>query len=140
MSASPPRDALGRWLIIAGVGIAAVAVAASFLMAGTPAERRAVRLDERRVSDLQHVSLAVETYWKREGRLPESMQEIARERRLDTSDPVTGKAYTYEATGKTRYRLCAVFATDDSVRPSRPIAEWGHGIGRECFDKRVDRD
>ena len=142
MSAPVQHDPFGRWLIVLAFVVITAAVVASFLVAGTPAERRAVRLDERRVADLSHLSQAIDAHWKREKRLPASLDVVATKpgRRLGTTDPVTAAPYGDTVTGPRAYRLCAVFTTDSARRRTRQGTKWDHGVGRQCFDDRVTRD
>ena len=142
MSVPMQNCSFGRWLIILAFVVITAAVAASFLVAGTPAERRAVRLDERRIADLSHLSDVIDAYWRHEKRLPASLDVLARKpgRRLDTTDPETDAPYEYSATGAKSYRLCAVFTTDTAQRRTRRDAKWDHGIGRQCFDDRATND
>ena len=142
MSAPVQHDPFGRWLIVLAFVVITAAVVASFLVAGTPAERRAVRLDERRVADLSHLSQAIDAHWKREKRLPASLDVVATKpgRRLGTTDPVTAAPYGDTVTGPRAYRLCAVFTTDTAQRRTRRDAKWDHGIGRQCFDDRATND
>jgi hypothetical protein len=107
------------------------AIAGGFYLLGPPAEERARRFDQRRESDLQRLQLATDLYWTRGGRLPASLEELARESGTGvySQDPDSGQAYEYRVTGNGRYELCAAFA-----RPSdTPGQFWSHGEGRRCF-------
>ena len=85
--------------------------------------------------------------WQRaHGALPASLAELAAQPgvSLAVRDPVTGAAYGYEAGAGSKYRLCAVFATDTAKRdPQRdPFRysdqRWPHPAGRHCFDREVE--
>ena len=47
------------------------AVVYGFILVGSPASQRVLRFDERRVSDLQSISFALDSYWLRNEQLPE---------------------------------------------------------------------
>lgn len=123
----------GRLALIGVVAVFVAAIVAGLVISGSPAEQRRLRADERRVSDLQQLSRAVERYYIQTERLP---------RELDTlvngwissglpRDPETEAGYDYEITGDSTYRLCAEFA-----RESAPGTEqfWSHRAGRHCYE------
>jgi type II secretory pathway pseudopilin PulG len=55
------------------------AIAGGFFLLGTPSEERTRRLDERRLSDLRRLQLATDLYWTRNGRLPLTLDDLAKE-------------------------------------------------------------
>ena len=118
------------------VVLAVIIVAITLL--DSPAQERLSRLDERRVSDLRELSLAVDVYWTREGVLPATMEELSNEERIvrELADPETGEPYEYRVLGDNRYELCAVFAseTDAGERDIPYEYVWYHGSGRQCFE------
>lgn len=141
MSAAQGR--LGRWLLVAA-GIAIIAtVAAALWVMGSPGAQRLVRLDQRRVQDLQQVEQAIDLHFRRHDALPADLAALATQPgvRLAVADPVDGAAYGYEATGPRSYRLCARFDTDTAQAPdgARPWGghDWSHGAGRHCFERRA---
>ena len=140
MSAPPAGAAPGRWLAIAASVVVVATVVASVLVTGTPAQRRAIKLDERRVEDLQRLSSAIDRHYRANNQLPASLAVVAGKpgSRLDIVDPVTAAPYGYEPAGKKSYRLCAVFTTDTSVTGSPVGTRWEHGVGRQCFGDDVD--
>ena len=137
------EPAIGRWLAIAAGLVVTATVIAAIATMGLPASQRDIRLDERRVSDLEHIVEALEIQAERQGSLPPDLATLAGQpgQRLSTADPVDGAAYTYEVTGDRSYRLCAVFTTDTSREPlhGEPMIDghWLHGTGRHCFDRRL---
>jgi hypothetical protein len=124
--------------LLATVVAAAVVVACivGLYLAGSPAEARLLRLDDRRVDDLRSISWSLAEYRRGRGRLPPTLDSlpmaISDAPRL--RDPVTNRPYSYEVTGDSSYSLCAEFA-----RPSSPEgggssdASWRHGPGHFCF-------
>ena len=125
--------------IWAAVGSAAAlaAVAVGLYVAGSPSEERALRLDERRVADLQRLASAIDAYRNENGALPPGFEQLMTGRRLPDVpvDPVSGAPYTYEILGEDEYRLCADF--ERASRPAEPRGFWTHAAGTQCFD--VDR-
>jgi hypothetical protein len=90
------------------------AIIYSFSIMGSPATQRALRLDDRRVGDLQNIQYQVINYWQQKEKLPKDLTEL--------SNPISGysipvepefekgKKYEYEVTGKLSFKLCATFS------------------------------
>ncbi len=86
----------------------------SFSVMGSPAKQRLLRLDDRRVNDLQSIQWQIINYWQQKEKLPQSLTEL--------QDPISqyslpldpefekGKAYEYKKTGDLSFELCATFA------------------------------
>ncbi|MEO8634655.1 MAG: hypothetical protein ABI587_05185 [Gemmatimonadales bacterium] len=127
----------GRHLLAAVItAIAVVAVGVGVYVAGSPAEARLHRLDERRIEDLQMARRLIDLYWTQHGLLPATLDSLTRSP-IDTArlhDPVTGGPYVYRPSADSAYELCADFA-----RPSEtgwrglPEENWQHPAGRGCF-------
>lgn len=134
---------VGTWLmVLAGIVVLATVAGAVSLM-GSPAEQRRMRIDERRVDDLQRIEAAMRAYRAETGRLPETLDALdARPGiALDAFDPETGSRYDYRKTGNNAFGLCANFVTDTAARrPGRRWQEprWVHGAGRHCFTFRIE--
>jgi hypothetical protein len=116
--------------------VVVAAVAIGMFLLGSPAEERLRRLDERRVRDLGGIGRAVDLYWTRYGRLPSSLEELAREPggNVSSHDPSTNAIYEYRALQAEMYELCAQFERD-SPQPTQAIGDdfWSHRDGRQCF-------
>ena len=129
-----------RRTILTGGAIAAVigTIAAALALIGSPAEQREYRMDERRVQDLRLVADSVNVYWTRRGRLPASLDDLAREFGVASADPATGERYAYRPIADDSYELCATFARDSSTLPGKTVAVdvWSHGRGRQCFVRK----
>ncbi len=113
--------------VLSGVAAAVViaAVAAGLFVIGSPAEERARRFDERRVTDLHGIAAATHLFWNRHARLPESLEELAAEPgvRIATDDPLGSKIYGYRPLGGPRYELCA-----DFEREALEVARGSAGV------------
>ncbi|MFQ6026970.1 MAG: hypothetical protein ACE5Q6_05570 [Dehalococcoidia bacterium] len=125
--------------VVVAVVVAAVGVGIFF--SGSPGGQRLVRFDERRVSDLQDISVAINRYWENNEQLPESLENLKVPEYFVRSvrDPATEEPYEYGVLEPSLYQLCAVFQTDVSARRrdfDTPFSQqvWDHGVGRTCFD------
>jgi hypothetical protein len=136
------------WLIISVVTATAVG---SFIVAGTPQNQRLYRFDERRVNDLQNIQSQIIDFWSRKQKIPANLGELDNDLLgvQIPSDPKTNEQYVYEVTGKTSFRLCAVFETNgrqgSDVTPKSPElfpydmnSSWIHEKGKQCFDRNID--
>ncbi|NTW56649.1 MAG: hypothetical protein HGB20_06355 [Chlorobiaceae bacterium] len=123
--------------------LAAVAVLAAIILglylAGPPEVQREKKLDARRIADLQVIASAVDFYYTRYGKLPDSLSILEKEpgSRLFLSDPLTGEAYPYTRFTAGSYRICARFARESGPGEARTV--WAHGSGRYCFQLKARR-
>lgn len=142
----------------------------SFTVIGTPWKQRQLRLDDRRVQDLQTIQYQIINYWQQKEQLPEKLADIANPI-SGFSLPVEpefekGKMYEYSVKGTLTFELCADFAmpmpkgwkeykgyggvmpmmerdiaTSYPAYPSGGTNEsWDHGAGRTCFERTIDKD
>lgn len=157
-------------LIFGLIGLLLVIFASwcSFSIMGSPFTQRMLRLDDRRVNDLQNIQYQVINYWQQKEKLPTQLGEL--------SNPMTGyslpvdpefeKGFTYEyiQKDKLKFELCATFAQPMpkgwreygggvvpmmySVKEVSSVAypyggvneSWDHQIGRTCFERTIDKD
>jgi len=124
--------------IFAGVAVVAVVTSVIFgiIMLGSPAEERILRLDNRRVDDLEKIMQATNLYWTRHQSLPASLEELAKEPgiTINTHDPRTAKTYEYRVLGENKYELCAQFERDSVIGTNGSSTNfWSHGAERQCF-------
>ncbi len=128
-------------------------LALGFLLAGSPAEQRQVRMDERRVNDLAGIDNQTKEYWRLKRALPASLEELKNSPVVYgffAQDPQTQEAYDYAVTGELSFRLCAAFdrpTSDFRKLGARPNpyqgevgSDWVHGAGKTCFDRTIDPD
>lgn len=118
--------------ILVGLGTAVVvaAVIAGLIVLGSPAKERERRMDVRRVEQLGELGRVVDVFRSKHGRLPSSLDELAREGGsvVGTRDPGTQQAYEYKVLETDMYELCAQFQ-----QQSRTVGFWYHGAGKQCF-------
>jgi hypothetical protein len=122
-----------RIAVVGSIAAVAAAVVAGLVIAGSPAEQRLLRLDERRVSELQELARRAEDRWESDGRLPDTAGELVDGQfltRLPT-DPATSEAYEYRITGPRQFEVCATF--DRASRPDLAGDFWFHEAGPRCF-------
>ena len=128
------------------VAVSAVAIA-GLVVAGTPSQERARQFDNRRINDLQQLSQAIDQFWTRNARLPETLADMQSRREYyvpSLQDPRSEQPYEYRVTAGKTYELCATFETDASNASQQdPYARpyyakggadfWTHGKGRVCY-------
>jgi uncharacterized protein DUF5671 len=127
------------WLGRAGVVAMALVAVVGLVLLGSPGSARARELDQRRLRNVQALSAAVESYAADYGRLPPSLDALmsrpnAPRPATEVTDPVTDQPFEYAVLDSVHYRLCATFATRDTIGPiggSKPF--WSHPAGRHCF-------
>ncbi|MCC6198784.1 hypothetical protein IT401_01030 [Candidatus Nomurabacteria bacterium] len=157
-----------KWAGIKSSVLVLAAIVWAFTVMGSPFAQRALRLDQRRIEDLQSIQWQIVNYWQQRERLPESFGDMA--------DPLSGvslardpefqkgKEYEYKKTGDMSFELCATFAEPlpegwveygnkggygGEVMPMRDSAvssapyygnadSWDHKAGRTCFARTID--
>jgi len=133
----------GRILVAAAAAVIAATVAAALTVAGSPAQQRDARMDERRVHDLQRIEAAVQAYAHQHEVLPASLDGLAQatDHDLSLAEPDTATGYGYAIDGTERYRLCAVFITDSRGGRlgdgGQVSGGWQHPAGPHCFQRRL---
>ncbi len=146
------------------------AIVYSFMVMGSPATQRALRLDEKRVQDLQSIQWQVISFWQQKQKLPKELSDLV--------NPISGYSlpvdpevekgmkYEYIPTGAMSFQVCATFAKpmpkgwqenggygvvpmpmmeDGTATSSRPYSggvneSWDHEAGRTCYDRTIDKD
>jgi len=130
------------------IGVVVLAVGYGIFLSGSPQKQRAFQFDQRRISDLQNISSALNTYWQNNEKLPETFDDLKNQYSYIRSvvDPVTQEPYEYNIRSEIEYELCAVFeldSLDSGTRVARkPFQDpWTHGAGKTCFQREVqDQD
>jgi hypothetical protein len=155
---------------IAGVILVLGSVFYSFSIMGSPAKQRLLRLDDKRLSDLQSLQYQIINYWQQKEKLPKNLSDL--------SNPMTGYSlpvppefnngekyeYIINDENKLSFKLCATFAlpipkgwresqgyyaggiTKDIAISSSVYQEgglnesWNHDIGYTCFERIIDKD
>jgi hypothetical protein len=146
------------------------AIVYSFSIMGSPAKQRSLRLDDRRVNDLQSIQYQVINYWQQKEKLPENLDTLTSPL-SGYSLPVPptfekGEVYEYNVKSKLTFELCATFAlpmpqgwqeygggvypTAFDMKREASVAypypgygineSWDHEAGRTCFERTIDKD
>lgn len=155
---------------IVGAVLVLSAISCSFAVMGSPFKQRLLRLDDRRINDLQSIQYQVINYWQQKEKLPAKLSDLANPL-SGYSLPVDpefekGTNYEYSVKGNMKFELCAtfalpipkgwreyngggivpMFAPKDIVRSSYPYPgggtneSWNHEAGRTCFERTIDKD
>jgi hypothetical protein len=147
------KGSTGRLRLLAAAVTAAVVllVVGGFVAAGSPQGARQRRLDAERISNLQQISGAIDSYWHRRDALPPDLDALTRERNLyvpSIRDPESGETYEYAIHSATTYELCALFATDTDSGDDRGrdyefgagSEFWRHRASRTCYQLEIVHD
>jgi hypothetical protein len=124
---------------IVAVILVILAIVLSFAVMGSPMKQRLLRLDDRRVQDLQSIQWQVINYWQQKEKLPEALKDLA--------NPISGyslpvdpefeKGKTYEYNLKDAknltFELCATF----SAEMPKGWQEYNSGGVMSMYDTKV---
>lgn len=138
------------WAYVSAVVVVATIIA-GFFVAGSPAEQRKRRFDERRVNDLSMIQSEVTSYWQRKRALPQQLSDLNNDTMGFRAplDPESGVQYEYLVIEPLKFKLCAEFAADSMPERSGRVKysysaygpyeqNWEHGTGKVCFDRPID--
>lgn len=164
-----PKNRWDTWLLVKSVVLVLAVIVWSFTVMGGPGSQRNLRLDQRRVEDLQSIQWQVISFWQQKEKLPVSLEEL--------KNPISGfslpqdpefekgSVYEYKKLADNKFELCANFTLPipkgwvennkggfGGVMPARDIAvssrpypggmndSWDHEAGRTCFERTIDPD
>lgn len=156
-------------LLAKSVVLVLAAIVWSFTVMGGPGSQRDLRLDQRRIEDLQSIQWQVINYWQQKEKLPLSLEEFKNpvSNYMVPQDPEfeKGAVYEYRKISDKTFELCATFTAPipkgwvensksgfGGVMPVRDIAvssvpypggmndSWDHQVGRTCFERTIDPD
>ena len=127
-----------------------IVIISAFVLVGTPAQQRDIRLDEQRVYDLQNIQSEVINYWLSKNYMPIDLESLDDSIYSfdDPLDPDTDEPYDYTVTGDLSFRLCADFqsSSNDERNENRryigsaKVSDWSHEAEWTCFDRTIDPD
>jgi hypothetical protein len=159
-----------EWLIaIKSTVLVLAAIVWAFYVMGSPFAQRVLRLDQRRVDDLQSIQWQVINYWQQKQKLPATLSDLTNpiSSYAIPTDPEyqKGNIYEYAVLGDKKFQLCATFSkpmpkgwVDNSASygggmfEARDMAvssmpypggmndSWDHEAGRTCFERTIDPD
>jgi len=149
----PKRFAILSFVLVFG------SIGYSYALVGTPSHQRAVRFDDRRVSDLQNLQYQIVNYWQQKDNvLPDDLSKLNDSLSGATIpvDPDTNMPYEYKVKDSLTFELCATFGAasiKDDTSPrmpetkfssgvgmmGQPVEEkWDHQAGYKCFERKID--
>lgn len=159
-----------KWFGIVASGLVLAIIIWSFSVTGSPMNQRKLRIDQRRVDDLQSIQWQVISYWQQKEKLPAALTDISTPLSgfVIPQDPEfqKGRVYEYAKTGDKSFELCATFdlpmpkgwvpGSTGGVYPMdgmRDVAvsavapypgvggdSWDHDAGYKCFARTIDPD
>ncbi len=131
--------------------IVLISIMAGFIVVGSPASQRRMKLDDLRLSSLQSLQFEITEHWRNNRSLPKTLDSLNDPLRgfVVPVDPETGASFEYVVKDALSFELCAMFSTDSSQRlnvASKPYPMngysndyyWNHPVGRTCFLRTVD--
>jgi len=136
------------------IAVVSVSVVVGLYFAGSPNRARALRFDERRVSDLQLMQSQILWHWQSKKALPKALSEltVSSPGYVVATDPETMASYEYRVIDPLQFELCAVFALPTPDREqdryyskySEPYfvgqLDWKHEAGRFCYTRTIDKE
>lgn len=147
-SARIEQAVIRKSLAIVGLIIVLAAIVAGFVVVGSPADLRAFRFDDRRVSDLNSIQYQIIENIRRNKTLPESILAMndAYPYANIPKDPETGDSYEYNKKSAESFEICATFSRASKDNPNKSYLyessakneNWNHEAGRVCFDRKID--
>jgi hypothetical protein len=104
---------VGTWAAIKSSVLVVALIVWSFCVMGSPFQQRSLRLDQRRIDDLQNIQWQVISYWQQKEKLPEALADLKNPLAgysLPT-DPEfeKGNVYEYKKLDKMKFEICATF-------------------------------
>jgi hypothetical protein len=136
-------SAHGQWGLafkVFSILLVVLAIFFSFKVMGSPMQQRLLRLDDKRVSDLQSLQWQVINYWQQKEKLPENLDALA--------SPLSGyslptpplfekgEIYEYNMKSKLVFELCATFA----LPMPQGWQEYGGGVRPMPFGMGITKD
>lgn len=136
------------------IAVVSVSVVVGLYFAGSPNRARQLRLDERRVNDLQTIQSQLLWHWQSKKSLPQTLSELSMSSTGYTAstDPETQVAYEYRTLGALQFELCATFSLPTEEQKSEYRGyyssdpyfvgqmDWKHDAGRFCYIRTIDKD
>lgn len=105
-----------------------------FVVVGSPMKQRQIRMDERRISDLQTIQYQIIDYWRYKEALPATTDELKNSISGFSAplDPETEKSYEYKVISPLKFSLCATFNQDNPYSKIKAQADYPYSA--KCFD------
>ena len=134
---------LTPWLLKISSLLCVAAIVGGLWLTGGPGHQRQLRMDERRITQLNELSQQIDTFYNNHQALPTRLSELAKGTMLeptDFQDPETEESFGYQPKQGRQYELCATFNAPTRQRKYayEPAGDkWAHPAGRHCFPLQV---
>jgi len=126
------------WAVSVAV-IILISIILGFGILGSPQNQRLLRLDNKKISELQDSEWQIINYWQMNGMIPESMPSLP----IDIE---------YKKTSQMTFELCAQFNRENFVEQDPRAIDigypmkgkvmqnenWSHQVGQQCFSRTID--
>jgi|GEM_PF-227684 len=116
-----------------GIVLAVLSVIMAFFVIDSPIKARNIKIDYKKINNLQYYNSAIQGYYNQNSRLPEDLKE------LETYDDYLLKhqseTMTYKKVGNWKYDLCENFLEDSK---DDYYGYWKHSKGDNCFNFGVE--
>lgn len=128
----------------AALALAAVVLISSFFIVESPKEARARRHDEMVLNNFSSIDGALNNFYLKEGKLPDTLSELMESEKFVTADiikdPLSSKEFEYQKLSDKTFSLCADFMTSNREKDDASIydyyrQEWPHDAGNQCLEK-----
>lgn len=147
-----------RLFAITTLGLVLISVFFAFTLMGSPATQRKLRIDQKKINDLQSIQWQVIGYFQQKESLPEKLSDV-QDMLSGYKLPVSPDQHPYEymQTGDMTFNLCTTFNLprpegwheyverpyygDMAVsEPAFSEGGWDHEGGYTCFEREIDPD
>ncbi|MDO8667593.1 MAG: DUF5671 domain-containing protein [bacterium] len=129
------------------MGLAAIALIASFFFIDSPFVVREQKFDQTIVNKFSQIAYAIDAYYGENKRLPENLNTLISGGSIYTimeselTDPATNKIFDYNIKSNDSYELCATFRTENKKQSDDKSvyidARWLHDSGYQCLAQRI---
>lgn len=142
------KDLLVRLFAFISLALVIIAFVAAFFYVESPKTARARRLDQIVVNNISNLESAVNSYYDRYKKLPDSLEAVRAEKDIyidpiSLTDPETKEAIIYQKLNDKDFQFCAIFRTDSTkdnngrssvvmTYPTYP-GDKNHAAGYQCF-------
>ncbi len=140
MGTGAAQSMLPRFYFIGSIIAVVATIVTGFFFIESPFTQRLRSQDAARLSNLQEIKNAVDTYASTNRALPANLAALKMRQGID-ADPITKKPYDYQLVNESQYKLCAVFETSNRDAAANdqyaypPDNGWLHDKGQTCFDE-----
>ncbi|MDD5071635.1 MAG: DUF5671 domain-containing protein [Patescibacteria group bacterium] len=121
---------------------------ASLFIVESPTETRNRKFDNFILDNFNNIDMAIASYYKEFGELPESLNELKSEYSYlgedAIKDPASKILFDYRAVDNNTYELCATFMAsnkdEDAAEYSYYKDRWAHDAGYQCLQQKVHNE